>query len=244
MTDTVCVTLDVDWAADPVLADALAAVDELGVPYTVFCTHATSLLQGLDPARVELAWHPNFLAGRDEAEVLDELAGAFPGAVGVRAHALYFHSRLVPLLLRRGIRYVAHDLRFGLSGLSAETHWSGLVNVPGFWEDDVHAIVYDGVFDPARVDVDGSGLRVFDFHPIHLHLNTDRMQRYEDARADIEAGRSLAAHVNPGLGSRSFLRSVIGAMAARPDRYRFATVATVADEHARRHPYRGAYRAD
>jgi hypothetical protein len=243
-TTTVCLTLDVDWASDEILADALALVDELGVPYTVFCTHSTPILEGLDPARVELAWHPNFLAGRDEAEVLDELAVAFPDAVGVRAHALYFHSRLVPLLLRRGIHYVAHDLRFAATGLHSETHWSGLVNVPGFWEDDVHSMVHGGDFQPGTVDVVGAGLKVFDFHPIHLRLNTDHMARYERARSDIEAGRSLAGHVNPGRGSRSFLQSVVGPMARQPEAFRFATVESVAREHRQRHPYLGAYRPD
>ncbi len=238
--DTVCITLDLDWAPDPVLADALALVDDLGIPVTLFCTHPTPLLEGLDPARVELAWHPNFLGGRDEAEVVAELAGWFPGAAGVRAHALYFHSRLAPAYLAHGLRYLAHDLRFLQPGLRCERHWSGLVTVPGYWEDDVHALYFDGDFDPALAAPTAPGLRVYDFHPIHLHLNTDRMARYEGARADLEAGRDLAAHRNPGLGSRSFLRALVEDTRARGRR--LATLAEVAAEHAAASPYGGRTR--
>jgi len=240
--DTVCITLDVDWAADEVLQAALDLITDLGIPATVFCTHPTPVLQGLDPDRFELAWHPNYLADRDEAEVIDELAGWFPGVAGVRSHALYFHSRLAPLYLQRGIEYVAHDLRFGLPHLAPATHWSGLVDVPGFWEDDVHALYFDGDFAPGLVDLDRPGLKVFDAHPIHLWLNTDRMARYEAARADMEARRDLTSHVNPGRGARTFLIQAVERMVARPDRYAFSTVADVARAHAREHPYPGKYR--
>ena len=240
MASDVCITLDVDWASNRVLGDALQLVSDLDVPVTLFCTHPTALLEGLDPARYELAWHPDYLGERPEQAVLEELAAWFPGASGVRSHALYFHSRLAPIYLDRGIRYLAHDLRFGEPGLAPTTHWSGLVNVPGFWEDDVHALYFDGDFDPDRIDLTSPGLRVFDFHPIHLHLNTDRMDRYEAARAEMEAGADLSAHVNPGLGSRTFLEEVVVRMKAGP--HHFTTVAQVADAHATAHPYTGRYR--
>lgn len=239
--DDVCITLDVDWASDEVLSGALDVVRELDVPVTLFCTHPTALLHDLDRSRVEIAWHPNFLQPRDDAELVDEMAGWFPGCEGVRAHALYFHSRLAPLYLGHGLRYLAHDLRFLVPGLAPARHWSGLIDVPGFWEDDVHALYFDGDFCPERVDLSAPGLKVFDFHPIHLALNTDRMERYEAAREDMEAGRSLAAHVNPGLGSRTFLRSAVGRMKQLPERYRFTTVGEVASRFDREHPYNGRY---
>ncbi len=152
--DDVCITLDVDWASDLVLGDALALIDELDVPVTLFCTHPTPLLEGLDPGRFELAWHPNFLQPRDDAETIAEMAAWFPGVLGVRSHALYFHSRLAPLYLQRGIRYLAHELQFAQPGLAPLRHWSGLVGIPGFWEDDVHALYHAGDFDPGLVDLD------------------------------------------------------------------------------------------
>ncbi len=240
--DDVCITLDVDWASDAALERALRWVGELDVPITLFCTHPTPLLDTLDRDRVELAWHPNFLQPRDDAEIVEEMARWFPGVAGVRAHALYFHSRLAPLYLLRGIRYLAHDLRFCVGGLAPVRHWSGLVDVPGFWEDDVHSLYFDGDFDPDRVDLERPGLKVFDFHPIHLALNTDRMERYEAARADVEAGRPLDVHVNHGAGSRTFLRAVVARMKARPDRYRFTTVGEVAEGFDRGQPYRGRFR--
>jgi len=240
--DDVCITLDVDWASDEILGQALALVDELDVPVTLFCTHPTPLLAELDPARFEIAWHPNFLQARDDAEIVAEMADWFPEVEGVRSHALYFHSRLAPLYLTRGLRYVAHDLQFAQPGLAPSRHWSGLVNVPGFWEDDVHALYHGGDFDPARVDLSAPGLKVFDFHPIHLALNTDTMARYEDARADIEARRPLTAHVNPGSGSRTLLRAVVERLRGDTAGHRFTTVAEVARRFDHDQPYPGRYR--
>jgi hypothetical protein len=148
------------------------------------------------------------------------------------------------LYLRRGVRYLAHDLCFLQAGQAPRTHWSGLVDVPGFWEDDVHALVFDGEFDVAQLPLHRRGLKVFDFHPIHLALNTDRLQRYEDARADIEAGRPLQGHVNEGRGSRTMLFDVVDTLRRDPRRARFTTCGRVAARHARLHPYRGHYRAD
>ena len=241
--DTVCITLDIDWASDEILADALDLISSLDVPVTLFCTHTSRLLEGLDPARVELAWHPNFLGPADDEEVVEDMARLFPGCRGVRSHALFFHSRLAPMYLSRGIRYLAHDLRFAEPLLAPSTHWSGLVNVPGFWEDDVHSLYFEGDFDPDLVDLASPGLKVFDVHPIHLRLNTDRMSRYEAARADIEAGRDLDQHVNTEThGSRTFLVEVVRRLKLEPTRHRFALLGDVAAEFAADHPYRGRYR--
>ncbi len=241
MTDDVCITLDVDWASDEVLAGALQLLDGLAIPYTLFCTHPTPLLSGLDPASVEIAWHPEFLGGRPPEQVIEELAGWFPEATGVRAHALYFHSRLVPLYLDRGMEYLGHNLQFGQPELAPSTHWSGLVDIPGFWEDDVHALYFDGDFGPSLLSLEAPGLKVFDFHPIHLALNTDRMPRYEQAREDIEARRDLRPHVNAGLGSRTFLVHVVETMKRQPERYRFTTMRSVAATHRRAFPYQGKF---
>ena len=192
---------------------------------------------------MELAWHPSFLGTADDEEVVEEMARLFPDCSGVRSHALFFHSRLAPMYLNRGIRYLAHDLRFVEPSLAPSMHWSGLVSVPGFWEDDVHSLYFDGDFDPDLVDLDASGLKVFDFHPIHLHLNTDRMARYEGARADIEAGRGLDRHVNTETyGSRTFLVDVVRRLTRESSRHRFALLGDVAAGFAADHPYRGRYR--
>lgn len=242
LPDDVCITLDVDWASDEVLTSALQLLADLTIPYTLFCTHPTPVLQGLDPRNVEIAWHPEFLGERRAETIIEELAGWFPEAVGVRAHALYFHSRLVPLYLERGMQYLGHNLQFAQPALAPATHWSGLVDIPGFWEDDVHALFFDGDFEASLLSLEAPGLKVFDFHPIHLALNTDRLDRYEQAREDIEARRDLQPHVNAGKGSRTFLAEVVQAMKQRPERYRFTTMGAVAEEHRRTSPYRGRYR--
>ena len=48
-----------------------------------------------------------------------------------------------------------------------------------------------------------AGLKVFDFHPIHVFLNTEHMDRYEQTRAWHQSPQELRAHRYEGEGTRT-----------------------------------------
>src|SRR5262249_35907583 len=60
--DTLCFTVDVEWAAPEVLADIVRLFDTYGVKATFFVTH-----QGVSVPGHERGLHPNFRRGSDAA---------------------------------------------------------------------------------------------------------------------------------------------------------------------------------
>ena len=75
--------------------------------------------------------------------------------------------------------------------------------VPYFWEDDVACI------DPNVSEVSSlvrrHGIKVFDFHPIHVFLNTESLDRYERTRPLHQNPKELIKHRFEGYGTRSRL---------------------------------------
>ncbi|QII87452.1 hypothetical protein G3T20_00635 [Bordetella hinzii] len=211
-------TLDMDWAADFVLADAIDLLT--GVPATWFVTHSTPLLDRLraEPG-AELGIHPNFnpllftaSAAGDVNQVLDGLQRLVPEAVSVRSHSLVHGTGILAECERRGFRYDCNLLIPWSTGMALRPwrHWEpGMLRVPHCWEDDV-ACMYGWPFDAGndywyRPD----GLNVIDLHPIHLYLNTESLARYEQSRPVHRDPALLASWRHQGHGARSFLMALL-----------------------------------
>jgi hypothetical protein len=214
-------SVDVDWAHDDVLADTIDLVEEYHVSATWFVTHNTPLIARLRSRHpsFELGIHPNFnfllngdcRAGRDAAEVVDRLMVIVPEAKSVRSHSTTQNSRLLDLFLRRGLTHECNAFIPVQSGISLKPWrlWSNLTRVPYSWEDDVH-ILYEsmGIQQQSPRDIALSveqGLKVFDFHPIHVFLNTESLDRYERTRPLHHNPKELIKHRYEGYGTRNRL---------------------------------------
>lgn len=215
-------TFDTDWADDAVLRDTIEVLEAREVPATIFTTHASPVLAGLTGhPRIEVGLHPNFNpliepggGGAGAATLLADLHALFPAAVSVRSHSLLQSSGLQYLFARRGLVYEANQFVPAWSGMACRPYReiSGLIRLPYFWEDDVHVMAMArGLADTwdAGALLDRPGLKMFDFHPIHVFLNTERMERYEQTRADHRDAARLAAHRCAAAGTRTFLIDVI-----------------------------------
>lgn len=220
MPSDVVLSMDLDWAPEEAIAHALALVDEYELPVTLFCTHPSSVVGNRGP-RTELGWHPNFLGDKDEKTALDELEGWYPGAVGERSHVLYWHSRLATSLGNRGIEYTSNQLQFLEGNLRAFRTFTGLVELPIFWEDDVHLLALGPDLHLGQLGLERPGLKVLDFHPIHLYLNTDTMDRYQAAKPDMRIPERLVKHRNPGQGDETLFRGIIEKLLSQGDAVRF-----------------------
>jgi hypothetical protein len=225
-------TLDIDWAHDDILADAIELVEAHQVPATWFVTHDTPLLSRLrSNPDFELGIHPNFnfllsgdgRDGRDAAEVLDRLMAVVPEAKSVRSHSTTQSSGLLDLFARKGLTHECNTFIPVQSGMALKPWrlWSDLTRVPYSWEDDV-ACLYgqeSGAWPMSRL-IGLEGIKVFDFHPIHVFLNTEHMDRYEKTRAWHRSPQELKAHRYEGEGSRTrfleFLRLTSPARATQP----------------------------
>ncbi len=216
----ICFTCDLDWASDAVLADTLQLFSDVGIPCTLFATHATPLLR--NPGfSVEVALHPNFnplLEGTGDTTacaVVQSLQAHYPEALGVRSHSLTSSSRLSGMFREQGMVYEANTFLPYATGLHPVPLWNGLLRIPFNWEDDVHAL-FGRPFDQVGLDL-SKGLNILNFHPIHIFLNTESILRYEAARPCLSNPSDLLAMRNrtgtPGV--RDLLLTLLGEVQAQ-----------------------------
>ena len=182
----ILITLDVDWAPDLVLEDSLALVEDLGAQCTVMATHATSVLSGLDRHNFEVGIHPNFnrlIAGEggNPDEVVGDLMSLYPDAVSSRSHSLAESSRILDAVHSAGIKYDVTQFRPYQSDLELFEYFNGLIRIPFNWEDDYH-FTLGRSFDQPGVELADVGLTVMNFHPLHIFLNCESLERHSKTR--------------------------------------------------------------
>ena len=212
--DQIFLTFDIDWAQDSILHDTIDLVEEAGVAATWYVTHETPALERLRSIRnFELGIHPNFnfllegdvRNGRNMTEVVERLLTLVPEAKSVRSHSMTQSSGLLVVFEKHGLTHDVNHFIPAHSGirLSPWLIWNGLCKVPYFWEDDVACMHgrKDNMIDLAL----RPGLIVFDFHPIHIFLNTEHLDRYERTRHLHNNTEELIKHRYEGVGTRTRL---------------------------------------
>lgn len=220
--EKIFLTFDFDWVVDGVLEYLLNLLEEENVKATFFVTHQTELLERIRANKnFELGIHPNFnflLKGnfqKNHLEIIDEILDIVPEAVSVRSHSLFQSSTILNDFKKRNIKIDANLYIPFNSGMNIGPflNWDHLIRIPHFWEDDIHFTdIANQVYSDWAVDrfLEFNSLKVFDFHPIHVFLNTDSKERYELAKKDYKNISHLKKNVNQERsGVFTFLRSLI-----------------------------------
>ncbi len=216
--DSFFLTFDIDWAHDVVLSDTIDLIEQAGVSATWFITHETPLLERLRTnPNFELGIHPNFNFllngakgnGTNAKEVLDRLMAIVPEAKSVRSHSMTQNSPLLDLFKEKGL---SHDCNVFIPEqsdilLKPWKLWNGLTRVPYFWEDDVACMYEQNT--PIEKLAGRAGLKVFDFHPIHIFLNTESLDRYERTRHLHQKPEELIKNRFDGKGARTKLLKLL-----------------------------------
>jgi hypothetical protein len=218
--DRVFLTFDIDWAHDDILMDTVTLINKASVAATWFVTHETSMLDNIRGiSDQELGIHPNFNFlldgfsdnGQNAKNITKNLLNIVPEAKSIRSHSMTQSSRLLDMLKHMGLTHEVNHFIPHHTGieLSPWIFWNYLCKVPYFWEDDVH-ILYESIGIAQQNPVDlattgGDGLKVFDFHPIHVFLNTESSDRYERTRPLHHNPKELIKHRYQGYGTRNRL---------------------------------------
>ncbi len=218
-------TIDIDWAHDEVLVDTIDLLDRSDANVTWFVTHDTHLLGRLRAnPNYELGIHPNFNGllsgdlrqGATAVEVIERLLRFVPEARCVRSHSTAQSTVLLQSFANAGLTHDANHFIPGSSGVEPKPWrlWNGMIRVPYCWEDDVFCLYREqGIDEPDVAEtVRRAGLRVFDFHPIHIFLNTESMDRYERTRSLHQRPQALLEHRYSGYGTRSRLLDLLAFM--------------------------------
>lgn len=184
-------TIDADWCEDSILAETIEIVEDYGVPATWFLTNDSYLLPRLfDNPKFEIGIHPNFSrqleggATESAESELRRLLETFPGCKSIRSHSIVSSSPLSKLFAEHGLTHESNYF-IPFSDEFMIRPWietCGLIQVPFCWADDASLIFGSDVFGGPFFA--SPSLKVLDFHPIHIFLNTESMGHYESTRAD------------------------------------------------------------
>jgi hypothetical protein len=222
----VVITLDIDWAPDFAIDAVAKVLRDAGVASTWFVTHTSPAVEQLrvDRDLFELGIHPNFLSGSDHGstteEVLRHCMKLVPEARSVRTHALVqSHLILEAIVVETPVRV---DLSIFLPGMahiapvSYAVHDDDLLRIAYYWEDDDQTLQPDPVWSFER-HWRVEGIRVLDFHPMHVYLNSKDRSAYESVKELMPlrdlAPDDVAPFVNHGQGARTVFEEVVERLA-------------------------------
>ncbi len=211
-------SFDIDWAHDDVLADTIKIVRDAGVASTWFVTHNTPLLHQIrNLNRAEMGIHPNFnplldgtcIDSANTAEkVISTVLSLVPDARAIRSHSLTQNERLVDQFRDIGLSHISNFFVPQGCGFVVKPFriWNDMVIVPHCWQDNV-ALKMPLPF-PTEAEL-SSGFHLFDFHPIHIFLNTEHLDRYERTRHLHHKPEELIKHRYVGQGTRTRLLDLL-----------------------------------
>lgn len=200
----ICVTIDVDWARDETMLPLFELMSEANIKATVFATHESELLKSLDAAQFEIGLHPNFNDRCTSVEdVVRPLKAAYPEAKGGRSHSLHMSSHILRQYMDNGLVYESNAHLPLHEGLHPAIRCEDFVSIPMYWSDDTGFLL--GLsFDLEELRLEEPGLKVLDFHPIHIFMNTSGVAHYEEYKRHYQEPEKLKDFVNrksPGVGT-------------------------------------------
>lgn len=221
--DELAITLDIDWAPDFMIDAVAAMLVEAGVKATWFVTHASPAVDRLRAhgGQFELGIHPNFLPGTTHGaspdEILSHCLDIVPDATSLRTHGLAWSSLLFERVLERPQLSVDVSLFVPMArALHPVAFWwrrTMLLRAPYYWEDSCEMSKPIATWSLASLRGTGDGLKIFNFHPVHVFLNTHDFDHYREVKAkagDLKnAGRDLFAAPPEQAGTRTLFAELL-----------------------------------
>ena len=215
----ICLSFDTDHMSETRMEEFLAAIRIPGRA-TFFCTQRYECIADTGH---ETAPHPFLGPTGDWAAELAAKREEFPQAKGWRSHSCVFSHLLAQELAAAGYEYISTHDDFGRSGIRPHRHCWGVWHMPIYYMDNLDfsasrfwAKRHHRSFDPKLLAtaLDGNGVYVFDFHPLHLLLNSPSAEFYLERRDRFLAGEPISDLRYPRYGTTSFYRDLCDAMAS------------------------------
>jgi len=233
MSQDSLLTIDVDWAPDWAIASVREFLQAAGVRATWFVTHDSPEVRHLlaEASLFEVGWHPNFLPGSTQGgspeEVLAYCAALAPHARAMRTHGLFQSTPLLAQVRASTmIRIDSSQVLLGQPSLRAHafpTPAGPMWRIPIWWEDDLESL--QPVPDYAlgfRLTTASPGVRVLNFHPIHIVLDSFSGATYRALKQGTpaltaltrDAVRRVRSDAGPLRGAGRAFREVVHQLAA------------------------------
>src|SRR5579884_1313245 len=213
----ICLSFDTDHLDESRMEEFLASVPVPGEG-TFFCTRRYDCL-GLPH---ELCPHPLLEEGAEWDDELAVTRSNFPDAVGWRSHSCIYSHLIAQHVAASHYLYASTQLDPVPPARPFREAW-GLWHMPifymdnldfsqsRFWPGSEHVPFAEQVIDRALAD---DGVYVFDFHPVHLLLNSTSANAYLERRDAFLAGEPLDELRCDGRGARAFYDELCSRMAS------------------------------
>jgi len=220
--DTI-ITLDIDWAPDFMIDQVASILLENNVKATWFVTHSSPIVDSLKryPELFELGMHPNFLPGStqgsNESEIIEFMLSLLPGAQSMRTHGVVQSGPLLANMVKKtSVSVDATIFLPEMEGIKCVKHltpFGSLIRVPTYWADDYELLKLSSKWSPLEL-LKKQGLQVYNFHPIHVYLNTPSNDHYMAFKqAGLDFGVMKPSDVEPyiyeGIGVRDFFCALL-----------------------------------
>ena len=213
-------TSDVDFVSDDFLEIAYQPLKKL--PLTVFMTGKSEYLEKEIQKNTlwEVEPHPNFCSGsthgNSQKEVFETIK-AFQGeGMGFRCHKYYSSNEIEEEFVQQGFAY-ASNICTDLSNISPFWDRCGIFQIPIFFEDGGY-LKYHGIPKVEEISkkMTQDGIYVFNFHPIHLVLNSfdfNEVRCFKDSMSSKHysslSAKDAFLYRNTGYGVADFLKELL-----------------------------------
>lgn len=211
------ITLDCDWAPDFMLKEISQILTKNKIKATWFITNNSPFLSELKSNSLyELGIHPNFDIGSTHGnsvdEVLKNMKKIVPDAVSVRTHKLFQSTPILSKFQNYGIKNDVSLLLYKTPNLQPHyLNYFKLFRLPFFWEDDLE-MNEDVLWNDKKI-FSVKGMKIFNFHPIHICLNSENIQAYEKLKAKKKIIKikhdDLKDLINKKEGVRTLFNNII-----------------------------------
>lgn len=207
----ICLTFDTDWMTPHEMQEFLERYPDL--PRSTFFIHEASA----DWRPTGHEWGPHPSSPADDG-CLDITNIRSPDAVGIRSHSCA-GSHLISLeWARQGYLYQSNETRlYACEPAPIRTAW-GIWELPIYYMDNMDfwfARNWPEVdhtpfsLEVLKEAIQGTGTYVFDFHPLHIALNSTSPESYAAKRAARGPGRSAWNLAPQGPGVREYFETLL-----------------------------------
>lgn len=229
MIDDIILTMDIDWAPDFVINWVAKCLIEKQIRTTWFVTHGSPAVTDLERHSnlFELGIHPNFLKNSTQGSTADEILEycfrIAPQAVSMRTHGLFQSSPLLaqilettPIKIDCSIFLPYHPNIQPIYYHSGKQH---LIRIPYYWEDDYEMVCPNPTWSIDNTTVRTKGIKIYNFHPIHIYLNSVNPGQYNMVKSMIPdltqvSKKHLDQYVFPGIGTQNMFMAIVDVLAS------------------------------
>lgn len=210
----IAITFDTDWIEESIIKE-LDLLNLVPGNMTFFCTDYYPYLDGKE--NVEIGIHPRLDWNSDWIKKTKDLEKKFNSKIhGIRPHSLS-HTQMYGIeLAKMGYKYISQATYLYYEGLRVDRHPWGIFELPIYymdsmdftfqlnWKTNNEAFKFD-IIEKALADE--NGLYVFDFHPIHLFLNSPSIEFYHKNRENLHTSSPFI-----GRGTKTFFDELCAEM--------------------------------